>query len=219
MSRERVLVAPASAMSSVRSFSPFPESHEIFESLSQVAHWATRPSAERSTRLIQPIPCAVIVDSANRYCVFRRTSSTRRDLRGLVTLVVGGHIDKPVQHTSFEALVVDTLKRELEEEVGLRQYAEIDMLGLVIDRTTAASARHFGIIYRIKVRSGRIRPLAHEEFSSRSKYSGTFLDVPGMLRLYPQFDAWSASVFENVLSPGSHITRGMRRQLNLPLAL
>jgi ADP-ribose pyrophosphatase YjhB (NUDIX family) len=136
-----------------------------------------------------------------------------------MTLVVGGHIDHLDREARFEGLVANTLTRELEEEVGLRHSGSAEIVGVVIDRTTAAGARHLGIVHRVSVPSGRLKALAQEEFSLRSKYSGVFLDVRDIAQLYSKLDAWSALLFENLLSPGFHTETPLRRQLQLPLAL
>jgi predicted NUDIX family phosphoesterase len=187
--------------------------------MSATGRWLERALAERSTRLIQPIPCAVLVDSKGGFGLFRRIEATRSDLSRHVTLIVGGHMDQPNREMPFDALIAETLRRELREEVGLTQVEGPEMIGLVTDRTTAAGARHVGIVHRVRVPVGRLKARADEEFALRSKYSGAFFDAPSLARIYPEFDAWSALVFEHVINPRFRDAGHLRRQLALPLAV
>ena len=79
--------------------------------------WTERPAAETSLDLVQPIPCAVIVDGAGRCCVFERPDETSEI--GKLSLVVGGHVDEEDARDSLEATLMACLVRELAEEVSL----------------------------------------------------------------------------------------------------
>ena len=79
--------------------------------------WKERPAAERSMHLVQPIPCAVIVDGAGRCCVLQHTAKDS-GLGGL-SLMVGGHVDEEDARDSLEATLMACLVRELSEEVDL----------------------------------------------------------------------------------------------------
>jgi predicted NUDIX family phosphoesterase len=212
-------VVPTTALPLLEAFVPYPKAKSIVDMMSASHRWARRATAERSDRLIQPIPCTVLFDANGRYSLFRRVQGERSDLSRHVTLIVGGHIDYPVNETPFGELVEQTLLRELNEEVGLDGFDPPEFLGVVTDRTTAAGARHVGLVHRVKVAVGRLKPRADEEFALRSKYSGIFLDATSLARMYPQFDAWSALVFEWVVSPQLRQSTHLRRQLALPLAI
>jgi len=218
VSGQTILATPTEALPEIGSFIPLPEGKRLLDSILANARWVDRTLAERSNRYVQPIPCAILIDPSGRYGLFRRVEAARSDLSRHVTLIVGGHIDQPSRAAPFAALVAETLRRELREEVGLNHVGAMDMVGVVTDRTTAAGARHVGIVHRIRVPEGRLKARADEEFALRSKYSGTFFDAVSLARVYPQFDAWSVLLFEHVISPGFHSASHLRRQLELPLA-
>ena len=197
---QEVLVVPRKIFEGHHSFLDWSFVEGILDELQTSHRWCQRNLAEVSTDWVQPIPCALIADGLGRYCVFRRIKDTRDDLKSKVTLVVGGHVDRLAKFESLRKLLLITLERELEEEVGLRNSTEVRPLGLVIDNSSLLSSRHVAFLYRVTP-SHAVVAKAADEFSSRSKYNGIFVTDTELAALHTQLDPWSRLIFEDMIQP------------------
>ena len=162
--------------------------------------WSPRDEAEKSEDWVQPIPCAFLRDDEGRYCVLRRIRETRADLRSRITLVVGGHVDRPLYEQSKPSLLLETLKRELDEEIGVQDLSVIEPIGLVIDSSSTSASRHIAFVYEATLQ-GSVVPRSKEEFATRSKFSGHFFTVDELSKFHSKFDPWSLILFESYIAP------------------
>ena len=155
--------------------------------------WKERPAAERSMHLVQPIPCAVIVDGAGRCCVLQHTAKDS-GLGGL-SLMVGGHVDEEDARDSLEATLMACLVRELSEEVDLPEEPAPRPLGVAVDARSTALSRHVGYVY-VKD-AERIAPKTfgrdQGEFDlSGPSLTGEFATGTWLDKNVERFDPWSA---------------------------
>ena len=114
----------------------------------QYTEWVERPTAEASHDMVQPIPCAVIVDSVGRGCVLERPVDARG--AGRFSLVVGGHVEEADARESFGATPAACLTRELAEEVGL-----------VVETPASARGRHNRRPLHSGITAHRLHPCDH----------------------------------------------------------
>ena len=209
-----IMVFPRKLIDGMDGFFPWTAVGPWLQSVSEVVGWMPRDVAENSRTWVQPIPCAILRDSAGRYCVFRQVRQERRDLSRRLSFVVGGHVDRSCSRGTLAELFVDTVKREVLEEVGLDLGSKIDPVGVVIDGSSLVGSRHVGFVHEIKVFTG-VKSQAIEEFSFRSKYDGMFLDVLDRTRFRGTLDPWSSLLFSHYMEGG--FTTDIGRQLALPL--
>jgi len=111
---------------------------------------------------------------------------------------------------------VATLRRELEEELGVSELVTSRPLGLVVDTSSLVASRHVGLVYEVEI-AGQFVALAREEFSIRSKYTGRFFGPAQLSGLRPLLDPWSLILFEDYISAAAAIN--VPRQPALPLHL
>src|SRR4051812_4728774 len=116
---DRILVFERSGLPAA-DFIPVDRSGELVQRLVSSSRWMSRPQAERARRWVQPIPCAMVREG-DSYLALRRIRDTRSDLRSRVTLLAGGHIDFRSDSPQLSALFEETLRRELLEEIGIRE--------------------------------------------------------------------------------------------------
>ena len=159
-----------------------------------------RTVAETRSDRIQPIPCVLIESADEQFYVFRRTRKTRDDLKGRLSLLVGGHIDGPPTNQELRAILEETLLREVEEELGVTYLPRLQFLGLVADYSTIASSRHIGVVFGAMLH-GRLTTQAPEEFSARSILSGKALGLDTLYKVKAQSDPWSTILYEEYLIP------------------
>ena len=199
--REEVLVLPRGLFDGHHAFLDWQFIEDIMEELEATHRWWERTDAEESSDWVQPIACAVVTDSAGRHYVFRRVKNTRDDLKGRVTLVVGGHIEPHAGSASFCELLLATLRREIEEEVGIEDFADAKPLGVVIDNSTVLSSRHVGFVFEV-VWNLPLVARATDEFSRRSQLNGLLATKEELTTFHSQLDPWSRLIFEDRIRPG-----------------
>ena len=197
MKPNKVLVFPRTIFGDVFSLLSWDSVQEQLNRIEDCFSWLERPEAERSSNMVQAIPCAFIKDIAGGFCVLRRVQESRTDLRNKLSLIVGGHIDYSSDYNSFQAAMSSTLMREVEEEVGIQLDLCPSPVGIIIDDSSIEASRHVAFIHEMQAEE--VSPLATEEFAIRSKFSGTFMTTPELAKKHGQFDPWSRLLIEQYL--------------------
>lgn len=109
--------------------------------------WVDKQESENSHAFRQVIPYIVVHRPDGTFLKYHRRGSEQR-LRGLMSIGLGGHIE---EGETF----LDCMKRELEEEIGLKpgEYSYIPTeLSLCISETPVSHA-HLGIVVIVLVRA------------------------------------------------------------------
>ena len=193
---DEVLVFPRSIFDGVFSLLRWDTIQDQFDAIESSFAWLNRPDAEISEYWVQAIPCAVVRDDEGRCCVLRRIrGESRDDLKGKLSLVVGGHIDEKREGASFRMTVNFNLMRELEEEIGLFAEQNPRPIGIIIDASSTAASRHVAFIH--ETTANDISLNAPEEFMLTSKYSGVFMDEAQLVEKIEDFDPWSKMLIED----------------------
>ena len=208
---QEILVFPRQCISTSDRFVPEPRMQRIVECIQKHGSWMPREEAERSEDVMQPISCALIRSLSSEYLVLRRVRETRADLRERISLISGGHVDRPLGDgnsavaESISSLLLITLRRELDEGLGIRGVAESEIMpvGLVIDHTSVAASRHVAFVYEAVVVE-EVRARAPEEFSlRRSKSNGVRYTAEALSEFHRRFDPWSMILFEDFVASSS----------------
>jgi len=208
-----ILVFPRKFVEGYDRFVAWNEASSFMPGLDRSKAWLTRDKAESSRDWVQPIPCALIRNHSHRYCVLRRIRQTRADLRARISLIVGGHVERDSGDETVSALLTNTLRRELDEELGVRGVSVIKPVGLVVDAVSLLASRHVGFVYETVI-SRRLAAHAPEEFSSRSKFTGHFFSPAELFRFQSEFDPWSLILFEDYIA--ASIAVKTARQIKFP---
>lgn len=193
-----VLVFPRKFFQPYYAFIDWSIAESIIPDLQAAYRWCLRSEAEKSSEWIQPISCAIFRDYSGRYCAFRRVRNTREDLKGKVSLIVGGHVDRPHKDVPIIELLLSTLSREIEEEINVTDVPEAYPLGLIIDSSSIQASRHIAFLYQITL-NGPIETSAPEEFSSNSKISGRFFEPIDLAKFHARMDPWSRLILEDLI--------------------
>jgi predicted NUDIX family phosphoesterase len=199
---KEILVFPRRCIQSSDRFVPWSDAAPVILCANANAVWLPRHEAERSKEWVQPIPCAFIRDHAHRYCLLQRIRQTRADLRDRISLIVGGHVERSYDHDSLQSFLLLTLKRELNEELGIQSLSKVRPVGLVVDSLSIKASRHIAFIYEVVIESC-LRVRAAEEFSLRSKFTGYFSTPDELSQFHTKFDPWSLLLFEDYINPRS----------------
>ena len=195
-----VLVFPREIFGSVYSLLPWEAIRPYLDEIERSFSWLHRTEAEQSSDMVQAIPCVLIRDSKNRYCVFRRVKEDRSDLSKRLSLIIGGHIDEAADSDCFLAAVSCNLLREIDEEIGIRPEEPLRPVGVIIDGSSIIASRHVAFLHEMTAE--QVSPRAPEEFSKRSKYTGEFVPKPQLRDWLDEFDPWSRLVIEEYVCQG-----------------
>ena len=219
-STREILVLPRELFSPSDRFIHAGATKKLFTQWESHVEWMPRAIAETRADRIQLIPCVLIESADEHFYVFRRTQKTRDDLKGRLSLLVGGHVDGPPASNELRAILEDTLRREVEEELGVTELSRLRLLGLVADYSTIVSSRHVGVVFKATLhgRHGRLTTHAPEEFSTRSKLSGKALGLDTLHGVRARQDPWSSILYEEYLVPRYRPEQSFQRIMPLLLS-
>lgn len=108
-----------------------------------------RGDAEENFNFKQPIPYALIRRGDSIFVYERLSGGGETRLHGKLSLGVGGHMNpmSDKMDEPFEIVLVDNLKRELEEEIEIiADSSTTRIVGFINDETNAVGRVHIGIL-------------------------------------------------------------------------
>lgn len=127
-------------------------------SLNQLKYdYIQREDAEKDFGYKQLIPYAVVKGQDGKVLVYQRCGSEKR-LSDRYSVGIGGHVnDKDIGETLYDRLI-SGLKREFEEEIGVRLVDEqIKLLGMINEEQTEVGYCHTGIVFYIQIDNSDLR--------------------------------------------------------------
>ncbi len=200
MQDTKVLVFPRTVFGSAFTLLPWESVEYQLDEIERTFSWLQRPEAEQSEDMVQAIPCTIVKDSRDRYCLFRRVTENRRDLSQKLSLIIGGHIDEADDQNCFLDTMSRNLVREIDEEIGVSLEEPPQPVGVIIDGSSIVASRHVAFLHEMVAES--VSSQALEEFSSKeSKYTGKFVPASTLAEWRNQFDPWSRLVIEEYICP------------------
>lgn len=157
----------------------------LLDKLEREGFFIPRASAEQDPTHRQIIPYA-LVRYEGRYFLMRRTKGGgEARLHDLYTLGVGGHINP---EDVGDNPVLDGLRRELLEEVGVRQYTARPV-GFIIMADSPVSMVHAGIVFVV---DSEDEPRVMEV----DKLEGRLVFLDEIQGVYERLESWSRLVFD-----------------------
>ena len=196
-----VLVCPRKVLEDTPEITLWKNSPQVFERIRNSLLWMKRADAESSNDYIQIIPAAYIENREGKYCVLERVPSKFSYLDRKLSLVSGGHIDAPegrLRGSHFEEILLDNLRRELQEELGIDPVDPPKPLGMIYTRLSDDSSRHAAFIHQALAQE--VFTQAPEEFNSESAINGLFATVERIRELRDSFDPWSKVLIDHLSS-------------------
>jgi predicted NUDIX family phosphoesterase len=123
--------------------------------------------------------------------LLRRTAEAgEARLRDLYTLGIGGHINPIDAESSSPAprgqpLIEAALRRELDEELEIACPLHLELAGVINDDTNPVGRVHFGVVYRVRAQSSRVR------VREASGLEGDFVSPSELARHAERMETWS----------------------------
>jgi predicted NUDIX family phosphoesterase len=155
-----------------------------------------RSQAEQNATYLQPIPCAML-RYGDKVLVLRRKKAGH-PLHYTYALWAGGHV---AQTDDGEEILINSLNRELTEEVFIKEAFDLNPvpLGLIRTNEDARASRHIGVLYEIKLTSADVAlALNQKEFRETrgSSMSGRLIDLPQLAEIYSEMGDWSKFIVD-----------------------
>jgi len=162
------------------------------ERIKQRGFFIERRFCETDSGFKQVIPYSIVAHD-NRILLLKRTTSQGESrLHNKASIGVGGHIN-PVDDA--EDVLFNGCRREIEEELEIEEAYEPVPVGTINDESNAVGSVHFGIVYLIKLESGRVK------VRETSMMSAEFVDVDRLKQLADQEDSniesWSSLIIRS----------------------
>lgn len=159
--------------------------------------FVARSSAEQNPNYLQPIPCAVL-----RYgdkILFLKRKKPGHPLHDTYAVWAGGHVSRA---DDGPELLINTLERELSEEVFIKQAFQLNRtpVGLIRTDEDARASRHIGVLYEVALKSEDVAlALNQKEFRETrgSSMSGRLVDINRIAEFYDSMGDWSKSIVEH----------------------
>ena len=155
-----------------------------------------RSQAEQNANYLQPIPCAML-RYGDRVLILRR-KKPGHPLHDTYAVWAGGHV---IQADDGSEILLNTLNRELTEEVFIKEAFELNPspIGLIRTNEDARASRHIAILYEIRLKSENVAlALNQKEFRSTrgSSMSGRLVEIKEMADLYDDMGDWSKFIVD-----------------------
>jgi len=152
--------------------------------------WRPRPALEHDEGFLQPIPYLALHNEAGDLWTYRRRGGDAR-VDGRCSCGVGGHVELQDAAASAGATLLNALKRETAEELGL-PLAEVPIArprALIYEHLSAIGRVHLGVLYTARWnRSSPPCPPDHEALE------GLGFMKPETIVADPRFELWSRLV-------------------------
>jgi predicted NUDIX family phosphoesterase len=156
-----------------------------------------RSRAEQNPNYLQPIPCAIL-----RYddkVLFLKRKKAGHPLHDTYAVWAGGYAS---QADDGPDLLIDTLERELSEEVFIKEAFELSRtpVGLIRTDQDARASRHIGVLYEVFLKSGDVAlALNQKEFRETrgSSMSGRLVEIDRVGDFYDSMGDWSKSIVDH----------------------
>lgn len=187
---EKVLVVSASIMNAYLKKNGFisESTNDILNVIEKNHLYIDRDYAEHAKEYKQIIPYVILSDGKRIFLTQRLKAQTEKRLHGKYSIGLGGHIN-PSEENS-EDVILEGMKRELFEEVGLTNIITHECVGIINDLSTEVSNFHIGIVFYLCV-----SPDIH--IKEVEKMTGKWATDDEIRKVYEYLESWSQIVWEN----------------------
>lgn len=186
---EKVMVVPTENLKGYLSGDTFISSRidEVILMIRKKHLYIPRDYAETAKEYKQIIPYAVLMNGGKYFLTQRLHAQTEKRLHGLYSIGLGGHIN-PSEENSGD-VILEGMRRELSEEVGLGSLPPCNCVGIINDHSAEVSKYHLALVFAIVVsESIQVREI--------SKMTGAWATEDEVSSRFSEMESWSKIVWE-----------------------
>jgi len=169
------------------------------QSIGPTIEWVNRDTAEASSEYLQIISSAYFTKDG-KYLTLRRSKKEKRDeLKGKLTLIVGGHVDeidqKDIRGGANE--VENCLRREIQEELAYVDMPSIRPRFALRLGSSPMGLRHLSFVHEVETYSEAIQPI---QIPGAGDYEPNpeFNDLNWLINNKECFDDWSKAIIDHL---------------------
>jgi len=171
---------------------------EFVETVKEGKTFLPRSRAEEDPNYLQPIPCAVLEYKSKVLLLKRKKPG--HPLHDTYAVWAGGHISKDDDGPD---ILLNTLNRELTEEVFIKEAFDLDPtpIGLIRTSEDARASRHIAVLYKLRLKNEDIAlALNQKEFRSTrgSSMSGKLIEIDELGQIYDEMGDWSKFIVDHL---------------------
>lgn len=164
---------------------------QIVDIISEHYEFLPRPQMEEDPRYKQIIPYVALRRGEDIYVLRRLKKGGEARLHGLLSIGVGGHIN-PVDEATGADVLLQGMRRELDEEVNIEHEIAIRPLGVINDDTNAVGSVHLCFLFELEV-EGEVTVRETE------KLAGEWVSKTELQKLKEQMETWSQIAMEVII--------------------
>ncbi|MBC8414523.1 MAG: NUDIX domain-containing protein [Nitrospira sp.] len=195
---EKVLVIPASLLKNGHTVRDGGLTNDgtdaIIKEMLQGCSFMPREEAEHDFECKQIIPY-VTVKRGEEFLLLQRTSrQSEKRLHNKYSLGIGGHIN-PIDQDGGEDIIMQSLMRELQEEVWLATPGDLRFIGVINDESNSVSRVHLGLAYVLEVHTPEFKVLEDDKMTAR------WVSMEELTGYYDSFETWTQIVYDDYIMP------------------
>lgn len=149
-----------------------------------------REYAEYAKEYKQIIPYAILTNDSKIFLTQRLKAQTEKRLHGRCSIGLGGHINPSEEIAN--SCILEGMRRELYEEVGLENITVNKCVGVINDLSTEVSNYHIGLVYFIQA------PV-DIQVKEVNKMTGRWVVADEITECYDNLESWSQIVWDALL--------------------
>ena len=153
--------------------------------------------AENDPSYQQVVPYAIVMHN-NRIFLYERAPkgvNSEERLASKLSIGIGGHVE-PFDDSEDESIIISTLKREIQEELGYFEELFIRHKGYIKFSETEVDSVHFGLVYVAEIKEHSFtfnnKEIVHGEFKALEEIRSP--------EIYNRLENWSKVLVDNIHS-------------------
>ncbi|GGE75625.1 NUDIX domain-containing protein [Priestia taiwanensis] len=162
---------------------------EIVEAISSTYEVMRRGDAEENPLYKQPIPYAVMRKGEEVFMYRRLAGGGETRLHDKLSIGVGGHMNDISDADTFQDVLMENLRRELEEELMIEASSQdINFIGLINDDANEVGRVHIGLLVIIELPEDAV-----VEVREKDQLEGKWVTVNELVNpdVYEKLESWS----------------------------
>ena len=168
---------------------------ELYSLILENHAFIPREEAEEDYTRKQPIPY-VAVRHGESYLMLRRTKNqSEKRLHDKLSLGIGGHIN-PGEDGGEDDIIMNALRRELEEEVHIHRPSGLKFAGFINDESNSVSRVHLGLLFVMDTEDEGFEVLEKDMMSAE------WVRRDDLSTHYDGFETWSQIVYDEYIRTG-----------------